>query len=60
MNRRGVLYDVGRVLWLNWRPVFDRQTVRREPQIIVLPRGRRLLCPPGRIHLSRSATRMRV
>jgi hypothetical protein len=34
MNRRGVLYDVGRVLGLNWRPVFDRPTVRRELQII--------------------------
>jgi hypothetical protein len=34
MNRRGVLYDVGRVLGMNWRPVFDRQTVRRELQII--------------------------
>jgi hypothetical protein len=34
MNRRGVLYDAGRVLGLNWRPVFDRQTVRRELQII--------------------------
>jgi hypothetical protein len=34
MNRRGVLYDVGRVLGMQWRPVFDRQTVRRELQII--------------------------
>lgn len=34
MKRRGVLYDAGRVLGLNWRPVFDRQTVRRELQII--------------------------
>lgn len=34
MKRRGVLYDVGRVLGMNWRPVFDRQVVRREPQII--------------------------
>jgi hypothetical protein len=34
MNRRGVLYDVGRVLGMNWRPVFDRPTVRRELQVI--------------------------
>lgn len=34
MRRRGVLYDVGRVLWVNWRPVFDPVVVRRELQII--------------------------
>jgi hypothetical protein len=34
MNRRGVLYDVGRVLGMSWRPVFDRPTVRRELQVI--------------------------
>jgi hypothetical protein len=34
MRRRGVLYDVGRVLWVNWRPVFDPLVVRRELQII--------------------------
>jgi hypothetical protein len=34
MNRRGVLYDVGRVLWVNWRPVFDPEVVRRELRII--------------------------
>jgi hypothetical protein len=34
VNRRGVLYDVGRVLWVNWRPVFDPAVVRRELQII--------------------------
>ncbi len=34
MNRHGVLYDAGRVLGMNWRPAFDRQTVRRELQII--------------------------
>ncbi|MFG1647896.1 hypothetical protein ACGFMK_47055 [Amycolatopsis sp. NPDC049252] len=34
MKRRGVLYDVGRVLWGNWRPVFDPAVVRRELQII--------------------------
>jgi hypothetical protein len=34
MRRKGVLYDVGRVLWVNWRPVFDPAVVRRELQII--------------------------
>ena len=34
MRRRGVLYDVGRVLWVNWRPAFDPVVVRRELQII--------------------------
>jgi hypothetical protein len=34
MNRRGVSYDVGRVLGGNWRPSFDEQTVRRELEII--------------------------
>jgi hypothetical protein len=35
VNRRGVCYDVGRVLMgQNWRPVFDRAEVRRELQII--------------------------
>jgi hypothetical protein len=35
MNRRGVCYDVGRVLdGRNWRPVFDRREVRRELEII--------------------------
>jgi len=34
MRRKGVLYDVGRVLWGNWRPVFDPAVVRRELQII--------------------------
>jgi len=34
MNRRGVLYDVGRVLGLRWRPVFDPTVVRRELEII--------------------------
>jgi hypothetical protein len=29
-----VLYDVGRVLWVNRRPVFDPVVVRRELQII--------------------------
>jgi hypothetical protein len=35
MNRRGVCYDVGRVMMgQNWRPVFDRSEVRRELEII--------------------------
>jgi hypothetical protein len=29
MNRKGVLYDVGRVLWVNWRPVFDKEFLAR-------------------------------
>ncbi|MGO9179168.1 MAG: abortive infection protein [Candidatus Limnocylindrales bacterium] len=34
MNRRGVSYDVGRVMGVNWRPVFDPQIVHRELAII--------------------------
>jgi hypothetical protein len=35
MNRRGVCYDVGRVMMgQNWRPVFDRNEVGRELEII--------------------------
>jgi hypothetical protein len=35
MRRKGVCYDVGRVLdGRNWRPVFDRREVRRELEII--------------------------
>ncbi|WP_432843319.1 hypothetical protein [Dactylosporangium sp. CA-092794] len=34
MRRKGVLYDAGRVLWVNWRPVFDPAVVRRELRII--------------------------
>ena len=34
VQRRGVSYDVGRVLGLNWRPDFDAAVVRRELQII--------------------------
>ncbi len=35
MNRRGLCYDVGRVLFgHNWRPVFDLGEVRREIAII--------------------------
>ena len=34
MRIKGVSYDVGRVLGGNWRPVFDREVVRRELTII--------------------------
>ncbi|HTS14060.1 MAG TPA: hypothetical protein VMH24_00210, partial [Candidatus Sulfotelmatobacter sp.] len=34
MNRKGVSYDVGRVMGVNWRPVFDLPVVRRELEII--------------------------
>jgi hypothetical protein len=35
MNRRGVCYDVGRVMTgRNWRPVFDARVVHRELEII--------------------------
>ena len=34
MNRKGVLYDVGRVMGVNWRPLFDPNVVHRELEII--------------------------
>lgn len=34
MNRKGVLYDVGRVMGVNWRPRFDPNIVHRELEII--------------------------
>ncbi|HEY6278949.1 MAG TPA: hypothetical protein VIX86_21775 [Streptosporangiaceae bacterium] len=35
MNRRGVCYDVGRVMWgQNWRPEFSPDEARRELEII--------------------------
>ena len=35
MNRRGVCYDVGRVMWgQDWRPEFSAEEARRELQII--------------------------
>ncbi|MFB9410756.1 hypothetical protein [Dactylosporangium matsuzakiense] len=34
MNRRGVLYDTGRVLGFNWRPHFDRAATRRDLTVI--------------------------
>jgi hypothetical protein len=34
MNRRGVSYDTGRVLGINWRPSFDPEIVRGELRVI--------------------------
>lgn len=34
MKRRGVSYDVGRVLGINWRPTFDPDVVRGELTVI--------------------------
>jgi hypothetical protein len=34
MEYKGVSYDVGRVMWGNWRPVFDAKVVNRELEII--------------------------
>jgi hypothetical protein len=34
MRIKGVSYDVGRMMGFNWRPVFDRKSVRRELEII--------------------------
>jgi hypothetical protein len=34
MNRKGVFYDVGRVMGFNWRPNFNPKIVRRELEII--------------------------
>ena len=34
MRVKGVCYDAGVVMGVNWRPVFDRRTVRRELEII--------------------------
>ncbi len=34
MNRKGVIYDVGRVMKVNWRPHFDPKVVHRELSII--------------------------
>ena len=35
MNRRGVCYDAGRVMWgQDWRPEFSAEEARRELQII--------------------------
>jgi len=34
MKRKGVSYDVGRVLGGNWRPVFDPEIARQELKIM--------------------------
>ena len=34
MERKGVSYDVGRVMSGNWRPVFDQKVAQRELEII--------------------------
>jgi hypothetical protein len=34
MNRKGVSYDVGRLMGFDWRPAFDPKTVHRELEII--------------------------
>jgi hypothetical protein len=34
MKRKGVCYDVGIVMGMNWRPVFEPAVVRRELEII--------------------------
>ena len=34
MNRKGVSYDVGRVMGINWRPIFNPRVVHRELEII--------------------------
>ena len=53
MNRKGVCYDVGRVMGINWRPHFDREQVRRELEIIKVD----LHCNSVRIH-GRDLTRL--
>ncbi|MGH8917118.1 MAG: hypothetical protein ACRD0H_02050 [Actinomycetes bacterium] len=34
MKRKGVLYDVGQVMWGNWRPDYHPAVVHRELEII--------------------------
>ncbi len=34
MNRKGICYDVGSFMWMNWRPDYDPKTVQRELAII--------------------------
>ena len=53
MNRKGVCYDVGRVMGINWRPRFDAEQVRRELEII----KNDLHCNSVRIH-GRDLTRL--
>ena len=53
MNRKGVCYDVGRVMGINWRPHFEGGQVRRELEII----KHDLHCNSVRIH-GRDLTRL--
>ena len=53
MNRKGVCYDTGRVMGINWRPRFEGEQVRRELEII----KRDLHCNSVRIH-GRDLTRL--
>ena len=46
MNRKGVCYDVGRVMGFNWRPIFEPRVVHRELEII----KKDLHCNSVRIH----------
>ena len=34
MKRKGVSYDVGRVIGINWRPILEPKVVHRELEII--------------------------
>jgi hypothetical protein len=53
MNRKGVCYDVGRVMGINWRPHFEGEQVHRELEII----KNDLHCNSVRIH-SRDLSRL--
>ena len=53
MKIKGVCYDVGRVMGINWRPHFDGEQVRRELEII----KNDLHCNSVRIH-SRDLSRL--
>jgi len=53
MRTKGVCYDVGRVMGINWRPRFDGEQVRRELEIIKDD----LHCNSVRIH-GRDLTRL--
>ena len=55
MHRKGVTYDVGVVMGMNWRPAFDPHDVRRELAII----RRDLHCNAVRI-VGRSLRRLRI
>ena len=42
MNRKGICYDVGRVMYGNWRPDYDPKIVHREMEIINVTIGRKI------------------